>query len=111
MYDACWLFHSEFDKFYTQRGHGRTLRENGTKLTTEDQNADLDVHERIVFCHILDMRENLEKYKAGLGGQIMGSASELTPPDSDEESQQQVLQPQKRTHRTLHQHYDSADDG
>lgn len=25
--------------------------------------ADLEIHERIVFCHILDIRENLEKKK------------------------------------------------
>jgi hypothetical protein len=49
----------EFDTVYTQKGHGRTLRENNTKLIDKDTYADLDVHERIVFCHILDMRENM----------------------------------------------------
>jgi hypothetical protein len=51
----------EFDTVYTQKGHGRQLRENNTKLTQRDENADLELHERIVFCHILDMRENMEK--------------------------------------------------
>ena len=32
-------------------------------MTAEDENADLELHERIVFCHILDLRENLEKKK------------------------------------------------
>ena len=55
----------EFDTIYTQKGHGKQLRENNTKLTEKDENADLDLHERIVFCHILDMRENLEKKRQG----------------------------------------------
>lgn len=51
----------EFDSVYTSRGHGRELRLKNTKLIPEDENADLEVHERIVFCHIRDMRENSDK--------------------------------------------------
>lgn len=59
---------SEFDIVYTQRGHGRLLRENNTKLTSKDEHADLQIHERVVFCHILDMRENLEKRNVKVKG-------------------------------------------
>lgn len=59
----------EFDRVYTQKGHGRQLRENNTKLTSKDENADLNVHERVVFCHVLDMRENLEKKRINLEGE------------------------------------------
>lgn len=31
----------EFDTIYTQKGHGRTLREHNTKLTDKDTYADL----------------------------------------------------------------------
>lgn len=51
----------EFDRIYTQKGHGKFLRENNTKLTEKDENADLNIHERIVFCHILDMRDSENK--------------------------------------------------
>ena len=52
------MFELEFDyETYTQRGHGRLLRENNTKLTSEDETANLDVHERIIFCHIRQMRK------------------------------------------------------
>ena len=48
----------EFDHaVYTQRGHGKELRSRGTKLTDPDRFADEEVQERIVFCHVLDMRE------------------------------------------------------
>ena len=53
----------EFDTIYTQKGHGRQLREHNTKLTDKDLDANLDVHERVVFCHILDMRENMTNGK------------------------------------------------
>jgi hypothetical protein len=33
----------------------------GTKLTEKDMIADIQVHERIVFCHVLDMRESVLK--------------------------------------------------
>lgn len=33
------------------------MRSRGTKLTDADRFADEEVHERIVFCHVLDMRE------------------------------------------------------
>jgi|TARA_B110000285_G_scaffold9545_1_gene9620 hypothetical protein len=38
-------------------------------LTSKDENADLNVHERVVFCHVLDMRENLEKKRINLEGE------------------------------------------
>lgn len=38
-------------------------------MTSKDETADLSVHERIVFCHILDMRENLEKKRINLEGE------------------------------------------
>jgi len=32
---------SEFDRIYTQKGHGKQLREMNTKLTAKDEHADL----------------------------------------------------------------------
>lgn len=32
---------SEFDRIYTQKGHGKQLRELNTKLTPKDENANL----------------------------------------------------------------------
>ena len=52
---------TEFDPVYTKKGQGKILRAKKTKLTDSDKNADLEIHERIVFCHILDMRESAYK--------------------------------------------------
>ena len=51
----------EFARVYTKKGHGKQLRENNTKLIPEDEKADLELHERVLFCHILDLRKNWEK--------------------------------------------------
>jgi len=51
------------------------LRENNTKLTADDENANLDVHERIVFCHIRQMRKVAEGEE---------------PPASDEEKEKPI---------------------
>ena len=69
----------EFDTVYTQKGHGRTLREQNTKLTDKDILANLEVHERIVFCHILDMRENM-------AGQKRKKAENEVSSDSNQDS-------------------------
>ena len=72
----------EFDQIYTQKGHGRQLRANHRKLTIEDLNADLQVHERIVFCHVLDMRDSVQKKMQAI------AANDAVPDDARITSQE-----------------------
>jgi 23S rRNA pseudoU1915 N3-methylase RlmH len=67
-------------------------------LTHRDETANLELHERIVFCHILDMRENMDKKKV-----VEDSSKEVSNSETQsiKERIQERMQPMRKVGRPV----------